>query len=447
MKKNWSVTGNSGLLGRMNGRSSSRRKRFFWLHLSICLSCSPQCVILVRAGFSPFPYLSGLLYNLFLLTCALVLPLMALAVATRNFARMTLAVLGALVCLVIILLLSSNPSPDRVAIPYGDTIAVALLLGICLAVVVLQYSRRNAKLSWILLGLLVVLLGAFNRGGAPDDWQMNRKYPGRASAPAQFAYRESPETQPTAFVAQKYDRVGISIPVQVSGVADGSVVIPDFLQVTLQTTDGSRWTSVWQPIFMDKFLPEARMAKADFTMPRTIYDSLQGKPLSIEVTFALTQAREAGTHQMAVRKDDFAVPGIGICSGTTFLDHPDEIRGLACRAPLHQPDLTLVHGAWSDGPCNAEPSTAATIQSDAWTGILDHGPAEFGIVPMWSSQIDFSNQYRIERNRVLGLRTLCPGTPLTFTRYALAGRSRAGFTISGFHFPHLVRGEVQAVWH
>jgi hypothetical protein len=406
-----------------------------------------QCCILVRAGFSPFPYLPGLLSDLYALTCVLILPLVALAAVTRNFARMTLVVLGALVCLFVLFLFSSNASPDRIAIPYGDDIAGALILCMCVAVVVLQYARRQAKTSWLLLGLLVILLGTFTRGGAPDDWQMNRKYPGRTPAAAQFAYHEAPETEPTAFVAQKYSRIGISIPVQVSGVAGGCIVLPDFLKVNLETADGSRWTSVWEPIFMDKFLPEARMAKADFTMPRAIYDSLQGKSLNVKVTFALTQACEAGTQQIAAQRDDFAVHGFGICSGTTYLDRPDEIRGLVCRAPLHQPDLTLVHAAWSENPCNAEPSTAATIQSDAWTGTVDHEPADFGIVPMSSSQIDFSNQYKIEHNQVLGLRTLCPGTPVTFTKYALTGRSQAGFAISGFRLPRLVRGEVRAVWH
>jgi hypothetical protein len=417
-----------------------------FLYLPLLLA---QCFILVRAGFSPFPYLSGLVYDLCLLTCALVLPLVTLAVVTRNFARMTLAVLGALACLFVIFLLSSNESPDRVAVPYGETIPIVLLLSLCVAVVLLQYARRRTKVSWLLLGVLVVMFGAFNRGGAPDDAQMNRKYPGRIPAAAQFAYHDAPETQPTAFVADKYDRVGLSIPVQVSGVADGTVVSPDFLKATIQAPDGSRWTSVWRPIFMDKFFPEPRIAKADFTMPRAIYDSFQGKSLNVQVTFALTQAHATGTQQIALRSDDFAVSGFGICSGAFGdLEHPDEMHGLVCRAPLHQPDLTLIHAAWSNTPCNAQPgSTPATIQTASWTGAVDHEPADFGIVPMWSSQIDFTNQYEIEKNRVVGFRTLCAGTPVTFIRYELMRRGQAGFAISDFQLPHLVRGEVRAVFH
>lgn len=407
-----------------------------------------QCLILVRAGFSPVPYSAGLVYDLYLLTCALILPLVALAAVTRNFARMTLAVLGALICLVIILQVPSNVSPDRVAIPYADEIALALLIGICLAVILLQYARRSAKISWILLGVLVVLLGAFNQGGAPDDAQMNRNYPVRTAAAAQFEYREAPETQSTAFVAQKYSRVGISIPVEVSGVAEGTIVMPDSLKATLQAPDGSRWTSVWQPV-SDKFFSEARIAKADFTMPRSVYDAFKGKSLNVQVTFALTQARAKGTQEFALQASDFDVHGFGICAGAVAdLERPDEFRGIVCRAPLHQPDLTFVRAVWHNDPCNAEPrGVGDTIQSEAWAGTLEHEPADFGIVPLWNSEINFSNQYKFESNRVVGFRKLCLGSPVTFIRYALAGRSQAGFSITGFQLPQVIRGEVQATFH
>jgi hypothetical protein len=38
--------------------------------------------------------------------------------------------------------------------------------------------------------------------------------------------------------------VGISIPVAISGVAEETVTIPDFLKVTLETPSGVRSTSV-----------------------------------------------------------------------------------------------------------------------------------------------------------------------------------------------------------
>ena len=142
-------------------------------------------------------------------------------------------------------------------------------------------------------------------------------------------------------VAQKPDRVGISIPVLVSGVPDGTVTIPDFLKVTLQTPSGARWTSAWQSISMNKFFPGERVASAQFTMPRAVYDEFLGKPLSVQITFALTQARAENVERFALGQDDFARSGVRICTAIrSFAERPDEIGGIACRAPL-QPELTL----------------------------------------------------------------------------------------------------------
>ena len=309
-----------------------------------------QSAMLERAGFSPFPSLRGLLYDSLLLTCVLVLPLVALATVTRNFARMTLALLGAVVCFVAIALLTSNAPPDRIAIPYGNEIAFFLALSLFLAVIVVQYARRNAKVSWFLLGLLVVLFCGFALGGAPDNSQMDRNYPSPGEqriGAAQFAYQKE-GSEPSTFVTRQRDRVGISIPVTVSGVAEGTVTIPDFVKVTLQTPSGARWTFGWQPSSMDKLFPGERTMNAQFTMSRAVYDELLGKPLSVQATFALTQARADKVERLTLGQNDFAVPGVGVCSGIrSFSENLDDIGLIACRAPLRQPELTLVNTTWS----------------------------------------------------------------------------------------------------
>lgn len=410
-----------------------------------------QLVILTRAGFEPFSCIPGLLYDMFLLSCAFVLPLLALATVTRNFARMTLAVLGALACFVASLMLASNVSPDRIAISYGGTIALYAAICLCIAVVVLQYARRKVKLSWILLGLLVVLLGAFNLGGAPDNATIDDNYPhsSHAPAPVQLDFRAELDNQPSAFVTNKSDRVGISIPVHVSGVADGAIVIPDFLKVTLRAPDGSRWTSVWQSISMDKFFPGDKVASERFTMPRAVYDSFRGKSLMVEMDFALTEARAANSAQVPIPVHDFAVSGVGVCTPLTgVLDRPTDIAGLTCRAPLRQPELTLLHTTWSDGPCATTPGNEGQgIQGAAWVGSLERAPADFGIFPVWSSYIGFTNQQVIEKNRIVGMRKLCPGTPLIFTAYRLSGHARSSLSISGFHIPELNRGQQAVIDH
>jgi hypothetical protein len=411
-----------------------------------------QCVMLAEAGFTPLSSFRGLLYDSLLLTCVLVLPLVALATVTRNFARMTLAVLGGVVCLIAIVLLATYAPPERIAIRYGGEIFFCVALCACVAVVIVQYSRRSARVSWVLLALLVVLFGAFNLGGAPDDALMGRNYPPRQQsiAAATFAYQEREGAGPSALVAQKRDRVGISIPVLVSSIPDGTVTIPDFLKVTLQAPGGARWTSVWQSISMNKFFPGERVvANAQFTMPRAVYDEFIGKPLSVQIIFALTQARAENVEQFTLGQDDFTVSGVGICTPITgFAKRPDEIGDIACRAPLRHPGLTLVSSAWSTGPCSGtSPKTDDSVQTAAWIGSLERESAELGIVPVWLSSVNFTNQFVMESNRPTKVRHLCIGTPLTFTKYALTARTQATFWINGFQLPRLDAVQVTVIDH
>jgi hypothetical protein len=404
-----------------------------------------QCAMLAEAGFSPFPSFRGLLRDSLSLTCLLVLPLVVLATVTRNFARMTLAVLGAAVCFIAILLLALNAPPDRIATPHENQIAFLLALGLCAAVVVVQYARRNTKVSWVLVASLIVLVGFLALGGAPDNAQMDRDYPHgqRGMATAQFAYQQTAATAPSAFVTQRRDRVGISIPVLVSGEPDGTVTIPDFLQVTLQAPGGAGWTSVWQTAAMDKFLPGERVANAQFTMPRAAYDDLKEKPLNVQVTFALTQAHAEKVERLTLGQKDLAVPGVGICSPVKgFSDRLDEIGLVACRSPL-RPELTLVNSAWSSVACSgASTSPDDRVQTAEWIGALEKESTEFGIVPVSITPINFSNQFAMESNGPGKARHLCPGTPITFTKYTLTGRTQSTIWINGFQLPRLDAGQI-----
>ncbi len=71
---------------------------FCFLYLPLFLA---QCFLLMRAGFSSaLAIFRGLLFNLYLISAVLVLPLLALATVTSSFARMTLAILGILLCFI-----------------------------------------------------------------------------------------------------------------------------------------------------------------------------------------------------------------------------------------------------------------------------------------------------------------------------------------------------------
>jgi hypothetical protein len=223
-------------------------------------------------------------------------------------------------------------------------------------------------------------------------------------------------------------------------------MIPEDLQVTLQAPDGSRWTSFWQPIYIDKFLPGERTARASFSMPRSLYEKLKPMPLHAHIDLALQRARQGKTTTVSMPLNDFQVPGFGTCTPLTgFFYNPYEIGGITCRAALRQPALTFVQVAWSYDDCHVPSEERGNVEGEAWAGTLDRPPADFAIAPLWSEAIPLTNRepdYRFNEPR-----HICPGTPATFTSYEAAGRIQTALDIPDFVLPELSRGQVMVITH
>ncbi len=103
-----------------------------------------QLVLLLEAGFRPFGYMSGLLFNLMLITGALVLPLFAMATVTSTFARMAFAVVGVLLGFIGFGVLSAGLAGIAVSTPSSFNFLTPILLCICCGAVALQYAVRRS---------------------------------------------------------------------------------------------------------------------------------------------------------------------------------------------------------------------------------------------------------------------------------------------------------------
>jgi hypothetical protein len=404
-----------------------------------------QCLVLARAGFNPISGLPGLLFNLLMLSGTLILPLITLAAITRNFARLTLVILGVIICLIAISWLASIFPGTRIATPFGDNLSFVLVIGACVSVIVFQYAARRTMSSWVVLtvtlGVVAILACA-----APDQALMNRRYPAvdGQSPDLELSYRNDVSSEPLASVARGPHDVVINIPIHVSGIAAGSLMIPEALRVTLDSPGNSHWTSFWQPIYLDKFLPGERQTLASFAMPRDLYERLKSTPLQMHIVLALQRAHEGGTTTVSLPLTEFQVPGFGTCTPQTgFFEKPYEIGGITCRAALRQPPLTFVRVVWSYDDCHASSEERHNIQGEAWIGSLDRPPAEFAIAPVWSNALGFTNREPDYYSKEP--RHMCPGTPATFTMYRAAGRTQASLDIQGFVLPELSRGQLRVI--
>ena len=392
-----------------------------------------QCLLLFSAGFRPLSFIPGLLFNLLLVTGILVLPLVAIASVTATFARVTVTLLAGLAGFIAFIAISLFFS-NGVSIPSSGYLSILLVFGFCATVVVLQYAARRvwvSRLLLIALPIVIILSGL----AIPEATSIARAYP-RASAaqeaPVQLTLlRDTPHPATTDLI--RANQVQVSIPLQVSGVAEGSALITDALQVTVDAGKGSHWTSPWQGANI-YYVPGTSESGVNFLMSRAFFDQVRSRPVTLHFTLALTQAQAGNVRSIPLATQDFSVPDFGICSpDPRFMER--QYWGIACRFALRQPRLTYISVRWSDGPCPAQqPDPNTGVEGDAWIGTLDNSPAEFGITSVWSPAIGPSNATKVEGNEAEP-RHLCPGTPVTFTQYNFAKRLQYNFDIPDFRFP------------
>ena len=403
-----------------------------------------QCLILVVAGFNPLSYLPGLLYNLLLITVVLILPLVTLATVTRNFARMTLVVLGLLLSLVVCAWLTSQFPGTHITTPFGDALSLALVICGCIAVVVVQYALRRSTTAWVLLSATLAIIAAL-ACAAPDQALMSHRYPVAAGSAQEIelSYRNDADGGPVAF-AGGAQNVQIWVPIHVLGIATGSMMFPQDLKATLDAPDGTHWTSFWEPVYMDKFMPGERTARASFAIPRSLYDKLKPLPLRLHIVLAIERARAAETFTISMPLDNFRIPGFARCTPATgFSYKPYEIGGIFCRAAMREPPLTLVHVVWSYDDCLVPVEQRRDVQGQAWTGSLDRPPADFAINPVWGQSIAFMDN--VDDPHVNEPRHICSGTPASFTPYQPAGRMQTSLDIQGFRLPELSLGQMRVI--
>jgi len=402
-----------------------------------------QCLLLIEAGFPPQLHLAGLLFNFLRLTAILVLPLIAIATVTSSFARMTLTLLGifiAFIALAAFAAFLSNNQPSTPSSQVGGRICLAIAFMGFAAAIVLQYAMRRVWLArGVLLALPVLMLATLYCASKYDQAQVDRNYAvTQGAAPLHLAYDPDPHSTSTSSV-QGSARAMIPVDFRLAetGVGEGYAAIPDAIRARITAPDGSHWESSWQTMGGYDFLPGESHFTPSFSIPMALYNRFRSKPLNVHLDFAVTQVQAGRTTTLALPQQRFSVPDFGVCSGQTgWAQLWGQMTGIHCVSAVYEPPLTYVSTHWSDAACSASQGGDPEILGTAWVGSLDHEPAQIGISPVVEANVMLSNSEIL--NTPGGKpRYLCPGTPITFTRYNAIGSTQVSLDIQGFTLPEL----------
>ncbi len=416
-------------------------------------------VLLAEANLHPVEHLLGLGLRILMLACFVLLPLAALAAVTSTFARMTLTVIGVFLALGIDAAVLGGVERSRAASRLGLAM-VPVVLGVMVGAVVFQYARRR---TWVTRGWLLAALGLMVAGGylAYSPALVALEYPQRGSAPMQIEL----EAPPSAAVRTEENRVSLPLPVSITGLQPGYGTQLNAVRVTAETAQGRVWRSGWEALYGERYMsvhvtettsngptpanppaPEGRVmppssaiyvgptrGTVELGIDRAFYDMARAEPVTLHLEFAVTELKAGNPVVLPMQNSDFAVPGLGECSPLWDRATGREY-GIRCRSALRQPGLTFVQTQWTDGPCVA--NGGGDFSGSAWMGDVSDMPADFGLSPVSDIPAVLSNvSAPVAPGRALVVRQLCPGTPITFTPYEVAGRARIEATFEKVALP------------
>jgi hypothetical protein len=249
-----------------------------------------------------------------------------------------------------------------------STVLAALLAAMAVAILLLQYARRNTRVSRCILAAvpLTLVFGVWAPGWHAAFALQARIGPHHANTSdihLSFDPARTPHTTPQGGAFWGNQRIPSSfLPVRVTGVPTGTELYSDHAAVTLTTSDGRAWTSGWDSL-QDKltrftstestglreeqFLTSGDECWQYVNIDPAFYAALRA-PVRMHITWALTLFSQPEVTTLGRRAR--SVPGGGSCW--------DDMT-VSCLWPGQAPQVNSVHvrsiptGVFTDFPMSS----------------------------------------------------------------------------------------------
>ena len=384
--------------------------------------------LLARGGFSPWHHLPGLFQGQFFLTAFLVVPIVAISVITESPVQFLLILFGVVaytsgLTWVVGQIPSSSAGGD---IP--SVAAVTVAAGACLALLVLQYFRRDTWVSrCILLGSLCVT--AIILTAAPYGLLVEHAYPdlpaGSLVSAGVKIERNSDASDHTPVTDKT---VNLYVPIDTNGLVQGSLIVVDAARLTIYAPRGLAWNSGWVSSGHTLWPTPTRFTQA-FDVSSKFYSSVAGSVVNMRIGLAVSEYREGTSKQITVAAGSFRVTDDGICA--VVQSRYPAAATLQCKSALNEPTFAA----------HLDPmSTTCTLPDSTWPSLQlrrnDGNPrADFvggaGLFPVQPFEINFGAANNPRGDKTASL--VCPGTNFSIATPAPFSRHRIETEIQAVH--------------
>lgn len=357
---------------------------FLFLNLPLLIG---QMLVLSHHGFTINQELPGILWTQVILTIGVVLPVAALATLTHHLVRLLMVMVGIVLAVSTVDYFVSQFQPQtsdwlRIEWVREACLLTSLALGASITIFV-QYSRRNTKAAWLVIGLTFLLcwVGLHFLTWDSAYW-LQSKISSQDSAAKNIQVRLEDDVRRLAVLGTEHG-VSIKLAVELCDLPAGIEARVDGLQFHLAgphdpacasagparelTRDGERGYANWCAI------------------EYPAWKKLRGKPVKIRGSVFVTLLGDQHTTTFTADTLPVRIPGVGICSSfqNTVNALPPYVRCLNAFEPKRYSQMIRFKF----------PAGQPPTEMDSRSGVLGGGPG--GISPphnTWRS-------YRIGRQR------------------------------------------------
>jgi hypothetical protein len=402
---------------------------FIFIFISVPLF-HVQLLLLHQFGFPILQNLATLALSQLAFYFVLFLPAMFLASLTKSFGQLLLTV-GCILAIAagIAWLVSKTSSGESKTPPaFVESFQTILMWGSFLVILGWQFARRRRLVS--AAALLVVLgLNSLIDVVVPNAKTMEKKY-ARVEAqtpPAKIAIAQPTEANDGRNINFSPDatEVRVNVPITVSGVASGTMVVVDVMRITAGSAEDSKWSrgGEYQQV---ELWPEDQSKVLSYEMGHKEYQKIKTEPLNLHIELGLSEYQEADARILAISPGKFVDDALGICRVTS-----GPYSSIECLKPFQAPGFMATFDP-QKLPCTVD-ERSGFIQEDvvshAW-GYTNHDsfPA-----PHYSPVADYSMWFKTvslltdgdsepqQRNKTL---IFCAGSEIRLARPELKRQVR-----------------------
>jgi hypothetical protein len=407
-------------------------------------------LLLHQFGFPILPNLSTLLLTQLALYFVLFLPALLLASLTKNFGQLLLTAACILLAGAGIAWLATKiPSEDMESPPaIVEHFQDFLLWGSVVAVPVWQFARRR---RWVSVAALVGVLAVNSLISVvvPSVKTVEKDYPSveAQTSPARIAIRQPAEMTGRRKANPWSDAVPdvyLHVPITVSGVAPGTMVMVDVMKITTDSPQDSRWSHGWKYQHVELW-PEDQLKSLSYEVARKEYEKIKTKPLNLHIQMALSEYQEGDARILLVPAGRFVDETLGICR----VD-PWQSSSIQCLKPFHAPGLMATFDP-KEFPCHGD-EHSHTIQEDAvshaWEFPNHYSFPDANYTPIadysiWFRPISLLADLEAKPQQGTKSLILCPGSEIKVARPELKRQLRIQLDLPNVRLQDLVGSDWQ----